>query len=311
MAMRDLRRGLGVLAVVLALCGWSAVGQVMINEIAWAGTAASANDEWIELYNAGEEPVDLSGWTLVIGESVIHFGEATDATLEVRDASIDAGGYLLLERTDDTTISDIEADIIYKGGLSNGGEDIFLVDSTGETVDEALFAESGWPGGSGGDGDPPYQTLEKIHPVVDGLEWASNWPLAGMTGLDADGYPLLGTPLAVNGVLTFLASAPRIAYVGPTSDEVHGIVAIQWTATDPNGEDSAIRVRIILTCEDPQRVVTLAEDLANTGSFAWDTTEHIDGTYGIDIWVEDSEDYASHAESAPMEVKNDTESPET
>ena len=39
-------------------------GKVIINEVAWAGTAASSQDQWIELRNLGTIPVDLSGWTL-------------------------------------------------------------------------------------------------------------------------------------------------------------------------------------------------------------------------------------------------------
>ena len=34
---------------------------VLINEIAWAGTSASSSDEWIELYNPGQESINLSG----------------------------------------------------------------------------------------------------------------------------------------------------------------------------------------------------------------------------------------------------------
>ena len=44
---------------------------VVINELAWAGSSISAQDEWIELHNFGSSPVDLSGWTitkLVSGE---------------------------------------------------------------------------------------------------------------------------------------------------------------------------------------------------------------------------------------------------
>ena len=37
---------------------------VIISEVAWGGTAANANDEWIELYNTTNVPIDLSGWTL-------------------------------------------------------------------------------------------------------------------------------------------------------------------------------------------------------------------------------------------------------
>jgi len=38
--------------------------KVVINEVAWAGTQCSANDEWIELYNNTSEAIDLTGWVL-------------------------------------------------------------------------------------------------------------------------------------------------------------------------------------------------------------------------------------------------------
>jgi hypothetical protein len=34
---------------------------IVINEIAWSGTAASYADEWIELHNPSPQPIDLSG----------------------------------------------------------------------------------------------------------------------------------------------------------------------------------------------------------------------------------------------------------
>ena len=47
---------------------------VVINEVAWMGTAASDSDEWIELYNATDQDIDLAGWTLTSsdGTPVIH-----------------------------------------------------------------------------------------------------------------------------------------------------------------------------------------------------------------------------------------------
>ena len=39
-------------------------GEIIISEVAWGGTPADSEDEWIELRNLGEEPVDLTGWAL-------------------------------------------------------------------------------------------------------------------------------------------------------------------------------------------------------------------------------------------------------
>jgi hypothetical protein len=39
-------------------------GDVVISEVAWGGTAASPNDEWIELYNTTPDSITLTGWSL-------------------------------------------------------------------------------------------------------------------------------------------------------------------------------------------------------------------------------------------------------
>ncbi|HUT87368.1 MAG TPA: lamin tail domain-containing protein, partial [Candidatus Heimdallarchaeota archaeon] len=68
---------LGLAGVILALLvGSTAIGKTLvINEIAWAGSAANGQDEWIELCNVSDEAVDLTGWALAFGEVVIHLGE--------------------------------------------------------------------------------------------------------------------------------------------------------------------------------------------------------------------------------------------
>jgi uncharacterized repeat protein (TIGR01451 family) len=38
--------------------------RVVITEVAWAGTPADSEDEWIELMNLSAQPVDLSGWVI-------------------------------------------------------------------------------------------------------------------------------------------------------------------------------------------------------------------------------------------------------
>ncbi|GAB4135257.1 MAG: hypothetical protein Kow00104_19660 [Rhodothalassiaceae bacterium] len=98
------------------------------------GTTTSANDEWIELHNVGSSPVELAGWRLV----------AADGTPDIAlSGTIAAGGYFLLERTDDLSVPGIAADLIYSGALSNTGETLRLQDGTG-IVQDSL---NGWPAG--------------------------------------------------------------------------------------------------------------------------------------------------------------------
>jgi hypothetical protein len=161
---------------------------VIINEVAWPGTAASASDEWIELHNPGALPISLGGWTLSDGDDLnLTFSAGL---------VIPAGGYLLLERTDDATVSDITADQIYVGGLGNGGEALVLRDPTGSLIDTANGDGGAWPAGS----DTAHATMERIAPGPDA---DGNWRTHTGTvanGLDANGNPLRGTPRQMNSL---------------------------------------------------------------------------------------------------------------
>lgn len=128
-----------VCAVVLcfALAPPSAFASVVVNEIAWMGTANSANDEWIELYNDGSEEVVLDGWSLVAEDG------SPAITLTGR---VGARGYFLLERTDDESVPGVSADMIYTGALGNAGELLRLKNGSGSVVD-TVDATSGWPAG--------------------------------------------------------------------------------------------------------------------------------------------------------------------
>ena len=68
-----------------------------MNEIAWGGTAANAADEWIELYNTTDQAIALDGWSL----AALDGGPAIALS-----GVVPPGGYFILERTDDGTISD-------------------------------------------------------------------------------------------------------------------------------------------------------------------------------------------------------------
>jgi len=175
---------------------------VVINEIAWAGTAASAADEWIELYNPTTDAIDLTGWTLRWDDKIIHFGDSEDGsnTIEVFNTTILARGYYLLERTDNDVIVNVDADLTYGGVLRNGGESLALYDSQGNLVDTAnAGAASGWIAGADANGEVPFASMERIDPrATDTPEnWAGNNGLT-RTGVDAAGGPINGTPKARN-----------------------------------------------------------------------------------------------------------------
>lgn len=158
---------------------------VLINEIAWAGTIASANDEWIELHNPGPDPIDLTGWRLSDEGDV-------DVALV---GSIPAFSYFLLERTDETTVSDLAADKLYTGSLRNSGERLELIGPAGEIVDTANSSGGGWPAGHA----DSRASMERR----GGSDLPGNWgSFTGYfgNGLDAAGNPIQGTPRRTNSL---------------------------------------------------------------------------------------------------------------
>ncbi|GAI09939.1 unnamed protein product, partial [marine sediment metagenome] len=74
---------------------------VVINEIAWMGTATNSADEWIELYNNANQDINLGGWGL--------YEAGGETLIEPLTGVIKAKSYYLIERTDNTTIRDIPA----------------------------------------------------------------------------------------------------------------------------------------------------------------------------------------------------------
>ena len=106
---------------------------VIINEIDWNGNATSTNDEWLELYNSGNQNIALDNWTL----------NWNNTSIDLTGITITSTDFILLERTDDNSVPNIPADIIYTGSLRNSGENITLK-SGDEIIDQVDFS-SGWP----------------------------------------------------------------------------------------------------------------------------------------------------------------------
>lgn len=146
----------GILLLIFFALPIAVSANVVINEIAWMGTANSAADEWLEFENNGANDIDLTGWIL----------EAQDGTPSVPLVGvISAGGFFLLERTDDTTVPGVIADLIYAGALSNSGEVLTLKDAGGNIID-SVDASAGWLAGDN-------TTKETMQRVGEGNGWVT------------------------------------------------------------------------------------------------------------------------------------------
>lgn len=125
-------RTAGLLALAVLVPGF-AHAAVRISEVAWMGSAASSNAEWIELANTGSTAVDLTGWQLKSSSG------APEVTLA---GTVSANGFFLLERTSDDAVPGVAADQIYTGSLPNGGTVLSLMDGSGTVLDTADGSDS-------------------------------------------------------------------------------------------------------------------------------------------------------------------------
>ncbi|HDL65111.1 MAG TPA: lamin tail domain-containing protein, partial [Proteobacteria bacterium] len=196
-------------------------GDVVINEIGWMGTGAATADEYIELFNATTDVIILNGWTLA----------AADGTPDISlSGTITAEGYFLLERTDDNTVSDISADLIYTGGLENTGELLKLTDGTDQLIDAVGGEVQEWFAGAPA---PGYYSMERIDPSISGT-LASNWR-------DNDGCLTNGEDANGNPLNASLDSLNSVYYPGPPIDfdldAYDGRVVCEWSPAEKGKYD--------------------------------------------------------------------------
>ena len=114
-----------VLTISLFLGVTQTVLAVSINEVAWMGSSANSNHEWIELYNPADSAVSLSSWSLTDG-----------ANLNIQlTGNIEGTSYAVLERTSDDSAPGL-ALLTYTGALVNTGATLTLRDAGGGIVDQ-------------------------------------------------------------------------------------------------------------------------------------------------------------------------------
>jgi hypothetical protein len=189
-------------------------GSVVINEVAWAGSADSSSDEWIELYNPTSQPVDLSGWTLVDdGSTIIDLSGA-----------IPAKGYYLIEDAE-TAVNPNAANLVAGLSLANAGDSLQIFDESANLIDSINSAGGAWYAGS----SSTYASMERISPLSSGddpANWLSSTGM-GSTATASAGFLIIGTPGLLNSASASASSTyVEIVLSTDTPDIGEGLYAV-------------------------------------------------------------------------------------
>lgn len=201
------RAGGAIVIAALVLISFGSVapepsaGPIIINEVAWAGADRAATAEWIELFNASPEPIDLEGWCLVSSDGAPDI--RLRGMIPPHISGDPTAGFFLLERDNDGSVPGIAADLVYRGALTDSGETLFLCDPDGNLVDTANAPSDQaseippWPAGIDAQGVPSYASMERLdyrlHDTPD--NWSS-W--SGELPSEPTDRPIHGTPKGEN-----------------------------------------------------------------------------------------------------------------
>lgn len=173
------------------------VPKIVINEVyPYPNVMQDAKEDWIEIYNAGEFDVNLTGWRIIDGDNDLNYtipanGSDWDGVLEV-------GSYLVFHvgGTLDTPAEDIYGDLTSEV-LSDNNDSVSLLSADDTSIDFVRYSDctdepptgTSW---TGVNPDAPVQG-QSLGRDKDGTDTddGNDWENTG--GVDADGPTLEGT----------------------------------------------------------------------------------------------------------------------
>jgi len=276
---------------------------VVINEVAWAGTEADSQDEWIELLNNTDETVDLTGWTLRWKRKQPATRKEENWKVVELIGTIAPSGFYLLERRHNETVSDLDSDLLYDTvppyqlELVDLGEVMELVDADGGVVDTANAdrpERDGWAAGTGPNDVPPFGTMERIDPLSPDLDdnWATNRHII-INGRDAQTDLLTATAVMINENTLIRALEDETPQVVQLGEQITVTIAVPTGVEVGEGLPQVILARVdeaaggggaALEAADQAAALSGAqvEGLPNY-ALSLDTSELAPGTYRL--WI--------------------------
>ena len=165
------------------ICGGDNSTCIVINEINYNSSDVFNPEDWVELYNSSESPINIGTWKLK--------DEANDHVFIIPENTILSAGNFIVLCKGSTAFTSLFPEVTnFIGdlgfGLGGGGDMVRLFDSYEQLIDVVEYDDGGvWPVEADGSG----ATLELIHPSLDNTS-ATNW------GYSIDN----GTPGEINSV---------------------------------------------------------------------------------------------------------------
>jgi hypothetical protein len=218
-------------------------GQIVINEIMYNPPESGTDSlEFIELYNTSSMSVDVSGWSFSQGVTHTFPSGTTIPANAYYVLAVDSIGFFNAFGTS----PDAEWDA---GGLSNGGEDIAIIDASGVTIDSVNY-----------DDNTPWQPTNDT--LTDGFGYSyelcdatlanadeTNWYVStSTTAITINGFALFCSPGAANSVS---CAAPVLTVEfdmnSSTVDESAGTVNIDVMIMNPDANPTSVDVTVLGT----------------------------------------------------------------
>ncbi len=224
---------------------------VVISEVAWAGSAKSTADEWIEIANIGTATVDVSGWNLTgVGSSGAILSIPIGTILNAQSTYLIAN----YKMGNSSSTLNIEPNMVTTTvSIPNTALKVSLIDTTGSIIDS--FDDPGTPDfGS----STTFSTMERnLYDLT--------WRTANTSTNLLNGQ--LGTPGAIDYVLIVIPE-PAVTPIEVPVEVLSPIVAAEQDAVVPIIEAPLvppIAPSLITTSEDTVPLHEVSEDTVNGG----------------------------------------------
>ena len=279
--------------------GSTETGAIVINEINYNSPADVDPGDWVELYNANDAPVDISGWYFE-DESGNFFGLPANTIMP-------GNSYIILAENEEMfsaiypNVSNIYGNFAQDPGgfkLSGKGERITLKNAAGVLIDEVDFDDKDpWP--TAADGDGP--TLQLITPSLDNALAQSWLAFEATPGLINAGALITDCPVDIEILIPIGTGGATATWTEPTvnNDCPLGGATITQTSGLSNGSFFPSGISTILyqatdNCEAIGECSFTISIIETNGNLSLDCSDNIiinagvGGTSAIVNWTEPS-----------------------